>query len=105
MELSRWKIIKVKCLLQYDCKKKISLCSADLRTAKIQPPVFEEFQQKFPDFEGTYRQFALITYFVFPCLKNNVFKNRSGTIPESMQVITDICNLIDVETLRRSFEN
>jgi branched-subunit amino acid transport protein AzlD len=34
--------------------------------------------------------------FVFPCLKNNVFKNRPGTIPELMQVITDNCNLIDV---------
>jgi hypothetical protein len=33
------------------------------------------------------------------------FKNRRGTIPELMQVITDNCNLIDVRTLRRSFEN
>jgi hypothetical protein len=32
------------------------------------------------------------------------FKNRPGTIPELMQVITDNCNLI-VRTLRRSFEN
>jgi hypothetical protein len=44
-------------------------------------------------------------YFVFPYVKNNVFKNRPGTIPELMQVITDNCNLIDVPTLRRSFEN
>jgi hypothetical protein len=44
-------------------------------------------------------------YFVFPYLKHNVFKNRPGTIPESMQVIIDNCNLIDVATLRRSFEN
>jgi hypothetical protein len=44
-------------------------------------------------------------YFVFPYLKNNVFKNRPGTIPELMQVITDNCDLIDVPTLRRSFEN
>jgi hypothetical protein len=43
--------------------------------------------------------------FVFPYLKNNVFKSRPGTIPELMQVITDNCNLIDVPTLRRSFEN
>jgi hypothetical protein len=46
-----------------------------------------------------------LDYFVFPYLKNNVFKNRPGTIPELMQVITDNCNLIDVPTLRRSFEN
>jgi hypothetical protein len=39
------------------------------------------------------------------CLENNVFKNRPGEIPELMQVITDNCNLIDVPTLRRSFEN
>jgi hypothetical protein len=45
-----------------------------------------------------------LDYFVFPYLKN-VFKNRPGTIPELMQVITDNCNLIDVPTLRRSFEN
>jgi hypothetical protein len=32
--------------------------------------------------------------FVFPFLKNNVFKNRPGTILELMQVI-DNCNLID----------
>jgi hypothetical protein len=38
-------------------------------------------------------------------LKNNVFKKKPGTIPELMQVITDKCNLIDVPTLRRSFEN
>jgi hypothetical protein len=31
-------------------------------------------------------------------------KNRPGTIPELMQVITDNCNLI-VPTLRRSLEN
>jgi hypothetical protein len=37
-------------------------------------------------------------------LKNNVFKKKPGTIPELMQVITDKCNLIDVPTLRRSFE-
>jgi hypothetical protein len=37
-----------------------------------------------------------LDYFVFPYLKNNVFKNRPGTIPELMQVITDNCNLIDV---------
>jgi hypothetical protein len=34
-----------------------------------------------------------------------MFKNRPGTIPELMQVITDICNLTDVPTLQRSFEN
>jgi hypothetical protein len=45
-----------------------------------------------------------LDYFVFPYLKN-VFKNRPGTIPELMQVITDNCNFIDVPTLRRSFEN
>jgi hypothetical protein len=44
-----------------------------------------------PDFQGT-----CLDYFVFPYLKNNVFKNRPGTIPELMQVITDNCNLIDV---------
>jgi hypothetical protein len=38
-------------------------------------------------------------------LKNNVFKNRPGTIPELMQVLTDNCNLTDVPTLRRLFEN
>jgi hypothetical protein len=46
-----------------------------------------------------------LDYFVFPYLKNNVFNNRPGTIPELMQVITDNCNFIDVPTLRRSFEN
>jgi hypothetical protein len=46
-----------------------------------------------------------LDYFVFPCLKNNVFKNRPGTNPELMQAITDNYNLIDVPTLRRSFEN
>jgi hypothetical protein len=46
-----------------------------------------------------------LDYFVFPYLKNNVFKNRPGTIPELVQVITDNCNLIDVPTLRRSFGN
>jgi hypothetical protein len=51
-----------------------------------------------PNFQG-------LENFVFPYLKNNVFKNRPGTIPELMQVITDNCNLIDVPTLRRSFEN
>jgi hypothetical protein len=40
-----------------------------------------------------------LDYFVFPYLKNNVFKNRLGTIPELTQVITDNCNLIDVPTL------
>jgi hypothetical protein len=34
-----------------------------------------------------------------------VFKNRAGTIPELMQLITDTCNLIDAPTLQRSFEN
>jgi hypothetical protein len=46
-----------------------------------------------------------LDYFVFPYLKNNVFKNRPGTIPELMQVITDNCNLIDVPTLRRSLKH
>jgi hypothetical protein len=60
-----------------------------------------------PDFQGTYQQLALIILH-FPYLKNSVFKkNRPGTIPELMQAIriTDNCNLIDVPTLRRSFEN
>jgi hypothetical protein len=38
-----------------------------------------------PDFQGTYQELALIILFF---LKNNVFKNRPGTIPELMQVIT-----------------
>jgi hypothetical protein len=38
-------------------------------------------------------------------VKNNVSKNKRGTFPELMQVITDNCNLIDVQILRRSFEN
>jgi hypothetical protein len=38
-------------------------------------------------------------------LWRHVFKNRPGTIPELMQVITDTCNLIDAPTLQRSFEN
>jgi hypothetical protein len=37
-----------------------------------------------------------LDYFVFPYVKNNVFKNRLGTIPELMQVITDNCNLVNV---------
>jgi hypothetical protein len=57
-----------------------------------------------PDFQGTYPTICL-DYFVFPYLKNNVFKNRPDTIPELMQVMTDNCNLIDVPALRRSFEN
>jgi hypothetical protein len=46
-----------------------------------------------------------LDYFIFPYLKNNVFKNRPDTMPKLMQVITDNCNLNDVPTLRRSFEN
>jgi hypothetical protein len=46
-----------------------------------------------------------LNYFVSSYLKNNVFKNRPGRIPELMQIITDNCNLIDVPTLPRSFEN
>jgi hypothetical protein len=61
----------------------------------------EEFQQKFPEFQGTYQQLALIILFFHIYLKNNVFKNRPGTIPELMQAIIDICNLIDVRTLQR----
>jgi hypothetical protein len=34
-----------------------------------------------------------------------VFKNRPGTIPELMQVITDTCNSVAVPILQRSFEN
>jgi hypothetical protein len=34
-----------------------------------------------------------------------VLKNRPDTIPELTQVITDTCNLIDVSTLQRLFEN
>jgi hypothetical protein len=64
------------------------------------PRFFEEFQQKFPDFQVT-----RLDYFVFPYLKNNVFKNRLCTMTELMQVITNNCNLIDVPTLRRLFEN
>jgi hypothetical protein len=45
-----------------------------------------------------------LDYFDFPYLKN-VLENRPGTIPELMQVIPDNGNLIDVPTLRRSFEN
>jgi hypothetical protein len=59
--------------------------------------VIPDFQRHLPK---TY-----FDYFVFPYVKNNMFKNRPGTIPELMQVITDNCNLIDVPTLRRSFEN
>jgi hypothetical protein len=66
----------------------------------LTPRVFEEFQQKFPDLPTT-----CLDYFVFPYLKNNMFKNKPGTIPELMQVITETCNLIDVPTLQRSFEN
>jgi hypothetical protein len=52
-----------------------------------------------PDFQSTYQQLALIILFFHT-------KNRPGTIPELMQVITDNCNfIIDVPTLRRSFEN
>jgi hypothetical protein len=38
---------------------------------------------------GLSRYTTCFDYFVFPYLKNNVFKNRPGTIPELMQVITD----------------
>jgi hypothetical protein len=51
------------------------------------------------------KQLTCLDYFVFQYLKNNVFKNRPSTIPDLMQVITDNCNLIDVPTLPRSFEN
>jgi hypothetical protein len=40
-----------------------------------------------PDFEGTLPTTCL-DYFVFPYLKNNMFKNRPGTIPE----LTQVCN-------------
>jgi hypothetical protein len=40
-----------------------------------------------------------LDYFVFPYLKNNAFENRTGTIPELMQVITDNCNLIDAKVI------
>jgi hypothetical protein len=43
------------------------------------------------DFSGLSRHLLItcLDYFVFPYLKNNVLKNRPGTIPELMQVITD----------------
>jgi hypothetical protein len=66
-----------------------------------------EFLRNFNKVSGLSRHLSTtcLGYFVFPYLKNNVFKNRPGTIPELMQVITDNCNLIDVPTLRRLFEN
>jgi hypothetical protein len=68
------------------------------------PLIFEEFQ---PKVSGLSRHLptTCLDYLVFPYLKNNVFKNRPGTILELMQVITDNCNLIDVPTLPKSFEN
>jgi hypothetical protein len=47
-----------------------------------------------PDFQGAYQQLALIILF---------FHTRK-TMCSLKQVITDNCNLIDVPTLRRSFE-
>jgi hypothetical protein len=41
-----------------------------------------------PDFEDL--RTTCRDYFVISYLKNNVFKNRPGTIPELMQVITAI---------------
>jgi hypothetical protein len=43
---------------------------------------------------STHLSTTCLDYFVFPFLKNNVFKNRPGTILELMHVI-DNCNLID----------
>jgi hypothetical protein len=93
----------------YYTLEKFSLCSVtsemekDLRTAN--GPV--RHLQFLRNFKKSFRIFKALCldYFVFPFLKNNVFKNRPGTISELMQVISDNCNLIDVLTLRRSFEN
>jgi hypothetical protein len=72
--------------------QKISLRSVasqmekDLRTANglIRHLEFLRNLNKSLDFQGT-----CLDYFIFSYLKNNVFKNRPGTIPELMQVITD----------------
>jgi hypothetical protein len=42
-----------------------------------------------PDFQGTHQPTTCLDYFVFLYLKSNVFKNRPGTIPELMQIITE----------------
>jgi hypothetical protein len=53
------------------------------RMVLFETSTFWGILQKFPDFQGT-----CLDYFVFPYLKNNVFKNRPSTFPELMQVIT-----------------
>jgi hypothetical protein len=53
-------------------------------------------------------EMALINTLQLAARKNLILffhTNRPGRIPELLQVITDNCNLIDVPTLRRSFEN
>jgi hypothetical protein len=65
------------------------------------PRLFEEFQQKFPDFQDTYQQFALIILF-FHTRKQRVQKEAWHN---SRINATDNCNLIDVPTMGRSFEN
>jgi hypothetical protein len=93
----------------FTLEQNILLCSVtseiekDLRTANG-PIRHLEFMRNFKNVSGLSRHLPTICldYFVFPSLKNNVFKNRPGTIPELMQVVTDNCNLIYI---RRSFEN
>jgi hypothetical protein len=63
----------------------------DLRTANgliRHLEILRNFNKSFRTFKSiTYQQLALIISFL-PYLKNNVFRNIPGTIPELMQVIT-----------------
>lgn len=65
----------------------------------------EFFGDRIVDFPARSPDLTILDYYVFPYLKNTIFKNRHHHLEEVMEGIVHTCNAIDPRTLQNAFDN
>lgn len=67
--------------------------------------IHEFYDDRVVQFPPRSPDLTILDYFIFPHLKNNVFKNRPQNLDELRDAIINACNNINVQMLENAFEN
>jgi hypothetical protein len=75
------------------------------KTRQTMERIHEFYDDRVVQFPPRSPDLTILDYFIFPYLKNTVFKNNPHNLEELQEAIANACNAITVQMLENAFDN